>query len=87
MRSGHDAILLWPFKKAFTIILIDQEEDEKKRKNIQRTLTPAGQKYFEKPKSEENEGFGFPGIASYETLKTRKYIVDDTVFIKVYVEE
>ena len=48
------------YKKAYTFTLIDQEQDEGERKNIENTLTLNGQDSFEKPKSEENDGYGFP---------------------------
>ena len=41
---------------------------------------------FNRPVSEENPGRGFSRFVSHEKLKTRKFIVDDTLFIQVDVE-
>ena len=86
MKSDHDAILSWPFKKKYTLTLIDQEEDEEERENIEKTETPGEEVNFKKPESEENVGYGF-ALVSHETLETRKYIVDDTVFIKIKIDQ
>ena len=87
MKSEHDAILSWPFKKKCTFTLIDQQDDEEERKNIVHTLTPEGQDSFKKPREKENTGCGFPSFVSHATLRTRKYIKDDTVFITVSIEQ
>ena len=87
MKSDHDAILSWPFNKSFTFTLIDQQDNEKQRKNIKRTVTPRGeQKCVERPKDLANLANGYAKFVSHTTLETRKYIKDDTVFITVSVK-
>ena len=87
MKSEHDAILSWPFKKKCTFTLIDQQDNEEERKNIVKTMTPEGQENFKKPIEKENPGYGFANFVSHATLQTRKYIKDDTVFITVSIEQ
>ena len=87
MKSGHDAILSWPFKKKYTFTLIDQQDNKEERKNIVRTMTPTGQEAYERPKDEENDGYGFLNFVSHATLLTRKYIKDDTVYITLSIEQ
>ena len=87
MKSDHDAILSWPFKKKYTFTLIDQQDNEEERKNIVETMTPLGHHSFERPIEKENVGYGFTDFVSHATLQTRKYIKDDTVFITVSIEE
>ena len=82
MKSDHDAILSWPFKKKYTFTLIDQQDNEEERNNIIHAMTPTGQ---DRPKDKENGFTGF--MISHETLLTRKYIKDDTVFITVSIEQ
>ena len=82
MKSEHDAILSWPFKKEYIFTLIDQQDNEQERNNIVKTLTPKEQN---RPKDKENEGRGC--VISHKTLLTRKYIKDDTVFITVNIEQ
>ena len=86
IKSDHDAILSWPFKKKYTFTLIDQQDSEEERKNIVRTITPTGQNEFKRPIEKENLGYGFTDFVSHATLQTRKYIKDDTVFITVSIE-
>ena len=86
MKSDHDAILSWPFKKKYTFTLIDQQDNEEERKNITHTVTPEGEDEFKKPIEKENKGRGKPAFVSHATLKTRKYIEDGTVFITVTIE-
>ena len=86
MESDHDAILSWPFKKKYTITVIDQEQDEGKRKNIEKTFTPNERESYKKPESKENLGIGSTRLISHETLKTCKYIVNDTVFVKIKID-
>ena len=87
MKSDHDAILSWPFKKRYTFTLIDQQDNEVERKNIVHTMTPEDQNCFKRPIKKENYGYGYPSFVSHATLQTRKYIKDDTVFITVSIEQ
>ena len=86
MKSEHDAILSWPFKKKCTFTLIDQQDNEEERENIMRIMTPRGENNFERAVKKENNGRGPPRFVSHATLITRKYIKDDTVFIIVSIE-
>ena len=86
MKSEHDAILSWPFKKKCTFTLIDQQDNEEERKNIVHSNIPIGQDEFKRPIKKENNGHGFLSFASHGTLRTRKYIKDDTVFITLSIE-
>ena len=87
MKSDHDAILSWPFKKKCTFTLIDQQDNEVERKNIVTTITPEGEDNFKRPNRKENKGRGFPDFVSHATLRTRKYIKDDTIFITVSIQQ
>ena len=87
MKSDHDAILSWPFKKTFTFTLIDQQDNEEERNNIVKTRTPTGHHSFKRPIEKENVGYGFIYFVSHATLQTRKYIKDDTVFITLSIEQ
>ena len=87
MKSDHDAILSWPFKKKYTCTLIDQQDNEEERKNIVGTMTPQGEDEFKRPNEKENMGLTQALTVSHATLQTRKYIKDDTVFITVSIEQ
>ena len=82
VKSEHDAILSWPFKKKLTCTLIDQQDNEEERKNIVKTWIPEGEN---RPNDKETYGSGY--IISHKTLLTRKYIKDDTVFITISIKQ
>ena len=92
IQGEYDAILPWPFRVKVTFTLIDQQADPAKRKNVQFVLPPAIATHltndtFERPSAAKpNTGFGCPKFVSHETLRTRRYIVDDTIFIHLEVD-
>ena len=87
MKGEYDAILPWPFGKKITITIVDQQENVADRKNICTRLLLSDSKATQKPKSEYNVGKGFHRFASHEILKTRKYTLDDTLFLQVDVTD
>jgi len=86
MEGEYDGILPWPFKKKANISLIDQQEDPVERQNISppcvllKTLSNA----IARPVKEENEAFGCFVIPNAK-LHSRRYLVDDTLFIQVEI--
>ena len=86
MKSNRDGTLAWPFTKRCTFVLVDQQDDLRQRQNIECTLTPEGQVQFKRPRQRENEGWGEDRFAVHSTLRTRQYIRDHTVYIKIIVE-
>ena len=85
MKGEYDATLTWPFDKTFTFTLIDQQENEHNRENIVMSLTSDPKlSSFARPVKEENDGCGFTKFVSHEKLQTRRYIVDDTIFVQVH---
>ena len=86
MRSDHDGILNWPFKKSYTFTLVDQQDHEAQRKNHSMTVVPQGEAYFKRPRQEQNAGFGFQRFISHTKIHTRKYIKDSVVYLQVDIE-
>ena len=87
MKGEYDAILSWPFKKEVKFILIDQQEDPVRRQNVIRKLTADNELKgnYDRPIRGENKGRGFPEFISHDKLYSRRYIVDDTLFLQVEV--
>jgi len=84
MKGEYDAILPWPFKMKLKFTLIDQQEDPVERQNITGLLIPDNKpKAFARPVKEENEECGC--AISHKTLYSRRYLVDDVLFIQVEV--
>lgn len=87
MKGDYDAILSWPFKKEVKFTLIDQQEDPVRRQNVIRKLTADIELKgnYDRPIRGENKGRGFPEFISHDKLYSRRYIVDDTLFLQVEV--
>ena len=88
MKGEYDAALAWPFSKKVRLTLIDQQDGGDKRENVCHLINPeTGPANFCRPKEKENEGWGYSHYISHEQLKSRKYIVDDTLFLQVEIQE
>jgi len=86
MKGEYDAILPWPFKKKVKFTLIDQQEDPFQHENVTENLNPANlDKFAARPSSEQNPGMGIPKFISHEELHSRRYLVDDTLFLHIEV--
>ena len=87
MKSNQDGSLVWPFAKNITFVLVDQQDDVSQRQNISYTLIPeAGETSFNRPRRQrENTGFGKPRFVKHSTLRTREYIKDYAVYIRVII--
>ena len=87
MKGEYDAILPWPFKKQVKITLIDQLEDLIKRENVIMSFIPGNYpQCFARPTQEQNSsGYGFPQFISHKNLQSRRYLVDDTLFLQVEI--
>ena len=87
MKSDYDAMLPWPFHKKVTITLIDQQQEEKDKMNIVESLITGPEfKNFARPEADSNIARGFPAFVSHTDLRTRRYVVDDTIFIQVQID-
>lgn len=85
MKSNHDGMLTWPFTKPHTFTLVDQQDDELQRQNHFMTMVPDGNVAFKRPQADENDAYGFPQFVSHSTLRSRKYIKDNVVYIRMQV--
>lgn len=85
-RGDYDAILPWPLKEKVTFTLIDQQEDPNQTENVTTEfITGDYPDNYKRPLEEESAGIGFPKFVSHEKLNSRRYIVDDTLFLQVEV--
>lgn len=87
MRHKYDATLSWPFYQKVTFTLIDQQDDEAARSNVRQFfITNPSCPSTERPTTEQNEVYdGIARFVSHNILRTRRYVVDDTLFLKVEV--
>ncbi|XP_005107744.2 TNF receptor-associated factor 4 [Aplysia californica] len=88
LPGDYDNILEWPFSLPVSFTLYDQCADTDMRASLSESFLPEpGWKHFQKPtKSADSLGFGYPKYVSHEILKTRDYIKDDSLLIKVSVD-
>ena len=85
MKSDRDGTLAWPFTKRYTFVLVDQQDDFSQRQSIELAMVPDGEEAFKRPRKRENGGWGNPQFVKHSTLRTRQYIRDHTVYIKILV--
>ena len=78
MKGEFDAILPWPFQKSVKFRLIDQQ---RLRENVEYAFTHSVPC---RPNDNSNNR-GYVTFISHEKLKTRRYLVDDTLFLQVEV--
>ena len=88
IKGEYDAILPWGFSKPVKFTLIDQQDNPDQRQDVAMGFTADPNNIaFKKPvEGERRFGFGFPEFVSHSDLKTRRFIVDDTLFIKFQVD-
>ena len=91
MEGEYDDILPWPFRKKITVTMIDQNKDLKERQNHLYYFSPRKQglkdvifseRPGEKMKAVES---CLPFYIPHEVFQTRRYIVNDTLFLQVDV--
>ena len=85
MKSDRDGALPWPFTKRLTFVLVDQQDDLSQRQDVRQSFIPSGPEAFRRPRQRENEGAGGQ-LVKHSSLRTRQYIRDDTVYIKIIVD-
>ncbi|KAK7087666.1 TNF receptor-associated factor 4-like isoform X1 [Littorina saxatilis] len=88
LPGEYDNILEWPFRLPVSFTLYDQPNDVEMRANLTESFVPDPTwKHFQKPvKDVESLGFGYPKFVSHDILKTRNYIRDDSIIIRVSVD-
>ena len=84
MEGEYDDMLPWPFRKKITFTVIDQNEDLKERHNVTSYLSPYI--YTERPRENLTPESSISYLISHETLQTRRYIVNDTLFLQVDID-
>ena len=87
MKSDRDGTLAWPFTKYYTFVLVDQQDDLSQRENIKVVFAPGAQEVYQRPRQRENKGVGKSQFVKHSTLRTRQYIRDHAVYIKVMIDQ
>ena len=86
MKGEYDGMLAWPFHQKVIFVLVDQQDNLEERDNVVMHFRANTKlENFARPVSEENPGRGYARFVSHDKLKSRRYIVDDTLFIQVAV--
>lgn len=89
-KGEYDALLSWPFAHRVTFTLIDQCQDPEARRNVTYSVKPntckENKPFLGRPVGERNASFGTQKFVELEILNTLDYIRDDTIFIKVVID-
>ena len=83
IKGEYDAILQWPLQIAVRFTLIDQQCDALHRENVQLCFTQTINRPNEN--SDHDNSRGFIKFISHEKLETRRYLVDDALFLQVEI--
>ena len=90
LKGEHDALLRWPFQQEVKFTLIDQQNDLDERRNIVKVLAAAGNNEgivnFQRPIKSCNTGRGYAKFVPHDVIRTRRYIRDDVMYLKIEVE-
>ena len=94
MEGEYDDILPWPFSKKVTFTIIDQNKDLKERLNqtvylrssVRGERCPNEIIFSNRPGEKIKAIESNPLFISHKVLQTRRYIVNDTLFLQVDVE-
>ena len=83
MRGEYDGLLVWPFQQKITMKLLDQERIS----HVTESFRPdPNSSSFQRPRSDMNIASGCPTFCPHHLLRSRGYIRDDSIFIKVIVD-
>ena len=84
MKGEHDALMPWPFQQNIQMALLDQHDGTQSITDSFRPDTSSSS--FQRPTTDMNTAVGCPMFVSHSKLESRKYLKDDTIFIKVAVD-
>ena len=88
LKGEYDAILPWPFRKTVKVSFIDQLYDAEDREDITISLSPANDKYCQKPIGKTDyHSYPFQTLLPLEKFQSRRYVVDDVLFLRVDISE
>ena len=88
MEGEYDYLLPWPFHQRITFILVDQLEGsahEKKNVVMELTTDPSRSSCAKPSGKVVKPSIGFTRFVTHKNLKTRRYIVNDSLLLQVEV--
>ena len=87
VEGEYDDILPWPFSKKITFTVIDQNVDINERKNITADLRPSSRApiFYGRPRGNITFESDIRWFIPHERLQTRRYILNDNLFLQVDV--
>ena len=84
MKGQFDALLPWPFRQRVTLMVLDQSQA---RRHVTDTFRPDPQSSsFQRPVNDMNIASGCPLFVALESVESRGYVKDDTLYICIKVD-
>ena len=84
IKGNYDEIITWPFRRDYSVILIDQQ---RKRKDITRDIIVSTDQeiktFFFHP--DDTSAYGFKEFISHNDLGQRQYVKNDSLLVKLVV--
>ena len=86
MQGEFDNIISWPFSNGLEITIMDQ--DQVNPVNIKEELfaRPTLQAFLRPTMPRNHKGYGYVEMVTHHALRTRKYILNDTMIVKVEIK-
>lgn len=85
MRGEYDTLLQWPFRQVVTLSILDLSGN--KRHIVEKFRPSSDSSSFQRPVSEMNVASGCPQFMDKKYLQTTRFVEDDTMYIRVQVQE
>ena len=85
MKSDYDCLLPWPFNNSVKFMLINQRDRSKDL--VEKMVPHKNSASFQQPSKEMNIASGCPLFAPLENMEKEGFLVDDTLFVEVTVEQ
>ncbi|CAF0923594.1 unnamed protein product [Adineta steineri] len=89
-RGDYDSLVTWPFSHRVTFTLLDQCEDPDNRRHITYAVKPnvckENRPFLGRPITDRNASFGAQKFTDLDAMSTLEYIKDDTIYIKVEID-
>lgn len=82
LKGDYDEVLPFPFPFPIKITLINAGKND----DIVHRLIPDDKVHFQKPTRELNPAIGFAQFCSHESLYSKGFVKEDSIFIKIQVE-
>ena len=86
MQGEFDNIVSWPFSDGLELTIMDQDQNNPTHVKEELFARPTLQAFL-RPKTPRNhKGYGYVEMITHHVLNSRKYLLNDTMVVKVEIK-